>query len=241
MIKKVLIGVVALVAVIFLVGTFYGGSIVKSSVVEYGPEYTGTSVALDDVSFSPLGGTAGLSGLVIGSPEGFEADKTFSLTDVSVKLEPSTLLSDTVHINEIRITDPEITVELKGGKLNVSALADNLSQYASDDTEETTTNVIIDDLYITGAKVNIIGVPLTSGDEALILPDIHLQNMGNTSGQEEGTTFAEATGETMEAVSAAVTTVLANNKVQGIVDKGKSLLKGIFGGGDDEEEDDGGN
>jgi len=98
MIKKLLIGIVALIAILFLGGMFYGNSIVKGSVEEYGPEYTGTSVVLDDVSFSPFAGTAGLTGLVIGSPEGFDSDKTFSLKEISVKLELSTLMSDPVHI-----------------------------------------------------------------------------------------------------------------------------------------------
>ncbi|MEE8295597.1 MAG: hypothetical protein V3R64_07775 [Sphingomonadales bacterium] len=240
MIKKVLIGVVALVAILFLGGMFYGGSIVKGSVEKYGPEYTGTSVVLDDVSFSPIGGSAGLSGLVIGSPEGFDAEKTFSLKDISVKLKPSTLLSDTVHINEIRITDPEITVEYKKGKLNIGALMDNLSQYAKEGTEETTTTVIIDDLYITGAKVYVMGLPVGEEGAPIILPDIHLQDIGNVSGNEEGVSFVEASEETMAAVTSAVTKVLASSKIEELMEGGKKFLKGIFGGGDDDEEDDGG-
>lgn len=241
MIKKVLIGLIAVVAILFLGGMFYGSAIVKGSVEEYGPEYTGTTVVLDDVSFSPFGGTAGLSGLVIGSPEGFDADQTFSLKEISVKLEPSTLLSDTVHINEIRITDPEITVEYKKGKLNIGALMDNLSQYVSEDTDETTTNVIIDDLYITGAKVFVMGLPVGEEGKPIVLPDIHLKDMGNVSGNEEGVSFVEATEETMAAVTSAVTKVLASSKVKELLEGGKKFLKGIFGGGDDEEDDDGGN
>ncbi len=241
MIKKVLIGLVAMVVILFLVGMFYGSSIVKSSVEEYGPRYTGTSVRLDSVSFSPLNGSAGLSGFVIGSPAGFEAEKTFGLRNISVKLEPTTLLSDTVHINEIRITEPEITVEYKKGKLNINALMDNINQYSSAE-DETTTNVIIDDLYITGARVNVMGLPVGEENEAIILPDIHLQDIGNKTGGEEGVTFSAATKETMAAVTAGVTAVLANNKIKDLLGGGKKFLKGLFGGGDDEEEDDeGGN
>jgi len=240
MIKKLLIGILALVAIIFLGGMFYGSSILKGSVEKYGPEYTGTSVVLDDVSFSLIGGTAGLSGLVIGSPEGFDADQTFSLKDISVKLEPSSLMSDPVHINEIRITDPEITVEYKKGDLNIMALMDNLSQYSSEETEETTTKVIIDDLYITGGKVFVMGLPVGEEGEPIILPDIHLQDMGNVSGNEEGVSFVEASKETMAAVTSAVTQVLASSKAQELLESGKSFIKGLFGGGDDDEEDDDG-
>jgi len=241
--KKGLIGLVVLLAGAFLIITLYGGSIVKSSVEEYGPEYTGTSVTLDDVSFSPLSGKAGLSGLVIGSPKGFEAEKTFSLADISVAMETATLFSDPVHINEIRITDPEIIVEFQGSKLNINALMNNLEEYVGRESESTT-NVIIDDLYITGAKVTVLGLPVGDDKEELILPEIHLKDIGNKGGEEQGISFSAATQETMAAVTVAVTTVLADARVKGILEKGtemiKDKLKGLFGG-DDEEEEEGGN
>jgi uncharacterized protein involved in outer membrane biogenesis len=237
--KKGLIGLVVLLVGAFLIVMFYGSSIVKGSVEEYGPEYTGTSVQLADVSFSPLSGTAGLSGLVIGSPAGFEAEKTFSLDDISVAMETSTLFSDPVHIKELRITNPEIIVEFQGSKLNINALMDNIEKYAGSDSESTT-NVVIDDLYITGAKVTVMGLPVGDEREELALPDIHLQDIGNKTGDEEGVSFSAATEETMAAVTAAVTTVLADARVQGFLEKGKNFvkdkLKGIFGGDDEEEE-----
>jgi len=242
MIKKTLIGLVAIIVILFGVGMFYGSSIVKSSVEEYGPQFTGTSVTLDSVTFTPFSGSAGLSGFTVGSPEGFEADKTFSLRDISLKMEPSTLFKDTVHINEIRITEPVINAEYKNGKLNIRELMNHISEYAGDQTEESTTNVIIDDLYITEAKVNVIGLPVGEGQEEIILPDIHLEDIGNKTGNEEGVTFSAATEETMGAVTGAVTTVLASSKVKDLLEGGKKFLKGIFGGGDDDEEDDeGGN
>jgi len=118
---------------------------------------------------------------------------------------------------------------------------DNLSQYSSDETEEAQTNVIIDDLYITGAKVFVMGLPVGKEGEPMVLPDIHLQDIGNVNGNQEGVSFVEASEETMVAVISAVTTVLANNQVKELLKGGKKFLKSLFGGGDDDEEDDGGN
>lgn len=245
MLKKIFFVLGGILVVGFLFIMFYGGAAVKGSVEKYGPEYTGTSVSLADVSFSPMSGTAGLSGLVIGSPEGFEAEKTFSLADISITMETSTLFSDTVHITEIRIIDPEIIVEFQGNRLNINALMDSMEEYISGESEVLTPNVIIDDLYITGAKVTVLGLPLDSGEQTLMLPDIHLANIGNEGGDEEGTSFAEASQETMAAVTAAVITVLADARVKGFLEKGKETLKnkfkGLFGGRDDEEEDEDGN
>jgi len=157
-------------------------------------------------------------------------------------MDTASLLSDTVHINEIRITDPEIIVEYKDGKLNINALMDNLSKYSGEVGEEGQTKVIIDDLYITSAKVTVMGLPIDSANQSLELPDIHLENIGNENGNEEGTTFIVASQETMAAVTSAVTAVLADAKIQGIFDKGKEIigktLKGLFGGKDEDEEED---
>ena len=65
--------------------------------------------------------------------------------------------------------------------------------------------------------------------------------MGNDEGgDEEGASFAEASQETMAAMTAAVITVLADARVKGFLEKGKETIKrkfkGLFGGGDDEEE-----
>lgn len=238
--KKGLIALVVLVAGIFLLVMFYGSSIVSSSVEEYGPQYTKTSVTLDDVSFSPVGGKMGLSGLTVGSPEGFDAEKIFSLSDVSIALDAGSLFSETIKIQEIRITDPELVVEYKDGNMNFNVLMENLEDYVADDSDDTEIKVVIDDFYITGAKVTVIGLPIAEDGSSIALPDIHLENIGNEDGQAQGATFAAATGEVMAAVTSSVTRIIAENNIQDLLKGGKKSIKdkikGFFGGGDDDED-----
>lgn len=230
--KKILAGIAVLVVAAFLVFKFYGASMVKSAVEKYGPDYTGTSVSVSDISFSPIAGNFGFSGLVVGNPEGYEGERAFTLTGMRVSFETMSLFDDVVKIREIRITDPVFEIELRGLKSNTQAILDNLSAYQSDEPSET--RVAIDDFYLTGATVSVTGVPLETEDTTLKLPDIHIQDIG--TGSANGATFAESSRVVMAAITAAVTRVIAENQARGLFEGIKDKVKGLFGG-DDEEED----
>ncbi|HXV74133.1 MAG TPA: hypothetical protein VD713_05325, partial [Sphingomonadales bacterium] len=172
--KKILIGLVALGAALFLFFKFYGATLVKSGVETYGPEYTGTAVTVEDISFSPLRGIFGFSGLVVGNPPGYDGVKAFSLGEMSVNVQASTLLADVVRIHELVIDEPEFAVEIKKGKINAKAILDHLNKYAASAEGESETRVQIERLSITGGKVSVVGLPVKNGIEAVALPDIHL-------------------------------------------------------------------
>lgn len=251
-IKKSIIAVVALVIILFAFFWFYGATLVKESVVEYGPQYTGTSVQLENVTFSPLDGKAGLAGFEIGSPQGFEAEKMFRVGDFSMTVDTASLISDTVYVEEIRITDPELVVEFKDGKLNYSVLSENIEANTSaTEEDEATTNVAIKDLYIIGGRVAVVGLPMGSELSELNLPDIHLQDIGIENDEVTGVTFGQATQIVIGTVTTTVTRVVADANLKGLLgglgdnlEGGKEGLidkvKGFFGGGNDDEEDDGG-
>jgi len=234
--KKILIGVVALGAAVFLFFKFYGASIVNSAVETYGPEYTGTAVTVADISFSPLGGVFGFSGLNVGNPPGYSGEKAFSLGEMRVDVETSTLFSEVVRVHDLAIADPEFVVEIKKGKINSKAILDHLNAYAESAAGESETRVQIENLSITGGKVSVVGLPLKNEQESVALPDIHLTNIGTES--EEGVTFAEASAVVMGAVVASLTRVVAENQVKGLLGGISDKVKGLFGGGDEEEDED---
>jgi hypothetical protein len=230
--KKVLIGVVALGAAVFLFFKFYGASLVKSGVETYGPEYTGTSVTVSDISFSPLSGNFGFSGLEVGNPPGYQGDKAFRLGEMRVDVAPSTVLSDVVRIHDLAIVDPEFAVEIKKGKLNAKTILDHLNRYGSRDESASETRVQIENVTITGGKVTVTGLPLKDGMDNVALPDIHLTNIGTES--ENGVSFADASATVMGAVVASLTHVVAENQAKGLLGGLSDKVKGLFGSGDDD-------
>lgn len=232
--KKILAGVAVLAVAVFLVLKFYGASMVKGAVEEYGPDYTGAPVSVSGISFSPIAGNFGFSGLVVGNPEGFEGERAFTLTEMNISLETMSLFDEVVKIREIRITDPVFEVEVRGGKFNTKVILDNLAAYQTDE-EPSETRVAIDDFYLTDATVSVTGLLLKTEDTTLTLPDIHIQDIG-TDGA-DGATFAESSRVVMAAITAAVTRVVAENQARGLLGGIRDKVKGLFGGDDEEQED----
>ena len=102
---KALIGIAIALALILAGGLWWLsrslGPLAASAVRTYGPEITGVSVHLDDVSITPFSGTAELRGLVVGNPEGFHADHALSLGELSAAVSLRSLLGDVIVIKRI--------------------------------------------------------------------------------------------------------------------------------------------
>lgn len=206
---KILISLVIIVivaAVIFVATSI--NSIVTKGIVTVGPKILGVPVAVNDVDISLTGGTAKISGLTIGNPEGFKSERAFYLGDVSVKLDPMSVFSDTVKIYSININDPEITYEIAVGRTNISTLQQNIgkksSPAAAEDAvagaeseqveREASKKVIIDEVSITGATVKAAAVGI---ERSVLLPEIKLANIGSET---DPATFVLATKKILSAV-----------------------------------------
>ncbi len=226
--KKGLILILLLIVIAAGFLYFRGSSLIKSAVETYGPEVTGTAVSLGSVGFSPFSGAAVLSDFVIGNPEGFESENAFRFDTVSVKIEPSTLLSDHVHINEIRIEAPVIVFEAGKGGSNIQQLQKNLQEAAArfaPEEEAAATQVTIDDFYLTGAKATLAAGQLGLGEKTVTLPDIHLRGIGSDG---ESVTMAEASEQIMSAVMPYIMQAVSGELLGGVKDaateKGQELL-----------------
>src|SRR5580698_4933316 len=96
MLKKLLIAFVVLILIVGAGVYFLGShldSFVESAIEKYGTAATKTIVKLDGVSISVTSGEAGLSGLSVGSPSGFTADKSFYLGKINMKLDTNSIRS----------------------------------------------------------------------------------------------------------------------------------------------------
>jgi len=232
--KKIILALVILVIVGGAFIIFRSESIVRDAVETYGPEYLEASVTLENVGISFLNGEASLEILVIGNPEGFQCPRAFTVHEISVDLELASIFSDVLKIREIRIEEPELTIELKKGGNNIEVLQRNLDRYQED--EESVTLVTVEDLYINGTKVNVDGLPVTTSTHSITLPDIHIQDIGVDEG---GTTFDVIFSEIFAQIVPQAMKALASddlkNMVSGILDKsgedqgtlGKLVDKGL--------------
>jgi len=115
LIKKIVITVILLL-VLAGVGLYFGvdriaGDGVAKAFNRMGPEITGTDTYIDGVNVNVFGADVTIDGLFIGNPEGFSKPSAMTCEQIYVDIEPGTLFSDEIVVNEIRVVKPKFTFE----------------------------------------------------------------------------------------------------------------------------------
>ena len=200
--KKVLIGVVALLLVV-VGGLVYVWSnldeIVKEAIQTYGSEATKTTVSVADVKLKLEAGEAKISGLKVGNPAGFTDPNIFELGMISTKIDTATISQNPIIIDEIIISAPAIVYEInQSGISNVDVLKKNLGagstskssgggkSEASSGGEEL--KMVIRKLVVEGTSAKVRIAALGNKVQSVKVPRILLTDVGKKSG---GATAAE--------------------------------------------------
>lgn len=198
--KLLLIGgvVVVIIVIILVLGLSNLGPIIKTAVNTYGPKITKTEVSLSDVGISIFTGETKLKGFRLGNPKGFKTPHAVSVGSIYVDVDEKSLTGDTIIIDKIEITAPEITYEKTTNTDNFQALLNNVKSSSS--TAETSKEpsggdkngkkIMIRNFIIKGGTVNLAASSVL-GDRSIsaALPDIHLKDLGKETG---GTSPAKA-------------------------------------------------
>ena len=154
----------------------------------------------------------------------------------SLKLQPMSVLSDKIVINEIIIQGPELILEtgVGLGKSNIGTILANIEEFTgpigTEPVEEdsgSSKNVQIDLLRITGGNVKVSNKLLGGQALTVPLPDIELTDIGV---DDDGMTFGESMKIVFQAINQGIfTSVGSSGKVVG--DQLKSVqeatLKGV--------------
>jgi uncharacterized protein involved in outer membrane biogenesis len=214
MLKKILIVLVLLVIVI-AGGVYYLwsnlDSLIKAAIERFGSEATQASVRVDKVNLSVSSGEGGVSGLTVGNPAGFSTPRAFSLGDIHVKLDVSTVTSPTVVVKEIVITRPQVTYEQGASGNNLQTLQKNAQDYAakmtgSSKSEGGGRKLIIEDLYVRDGQIAVSHSLLKGRELSASLPTIHLKDIGKAKG---GATVPEVIDEVLGTIGQQASQVAA--------------------------------
>ena len=228
---RVLVGIVVFLAVLVLVLQYALGPIVKTTAEQVGPKVLGTRVDVTNAHLRILSGLVKLDGVVVGPPEGFDAN-VFEMQNFRVDLDTASLFGgadDPIVVRDITVEGPFVTYELKGIQDNLHKLLSNLG--ADDDEEkpedekaekkekkEGGRKVVIEHFLFKDAKVR---VAVAGGKGAVVpLPDIELKDIGRSSG---GATALDATGQILRQIT--VGTVVAVKDV--LVDLGGAAVDAV--------------
>lgn len=187
--RKILIAVGILILVI-IAAIFYIGSnldrIVKDAIERYGSQALGTSVRVSSVSLKPTEGSGSISGLTVANPSGFGSKYILDLGGISVRINPKSIASNPIVIEEVRIASPQVFYEMdKSGKSNVDELKKNIGAApASGDKAGKKSNkrIRIDRFVMERAKVEARITALGDKPQALELHKIEMTDVGGKSG-----------------------------------------------------------
>jgi hypothetical protein len=215
--------------------------LLADAIRDYGPRITGVAVKLGGVHIEPVDGIAALKGLEIGNPPGFKTPRAIELGEVSMRLDVATLTADVVRIQEVRIVAPHVTYERSDAGSNLEVIERNVQVYIAAQTGATPKQqdkagkkkkLIIDHLYIQGAKADVSAALLQGRTLTVPISDIHLQGLGAKSG---GETPAEVTEQVVNAVKNSVTKSVTMAPATGLVNGIKNgtkaavdAVKGLF-------------
>jgi len=231
--KKILIGLLVAV-VIIAAGLFYlwqgRDRFIKTAIEEAGSRATQVSVTLKEVDTgNVLDGSVALRGLTVGNPAGFKTDSAFKLGEVSVKVDPGSVMSDTIVIKEVVIGAPQVTYEFAANGSNIGTIQKNVEKMAggssgggsSSSGDGSGKKVVIENLYVRDGKVNVSADFLQGKQTGTNLPAIHLKDIGKSSGGASPTQVAE---QVIAAIAKAATSAVGKLDVGAIKDAlGKEL------------------
>lgn len=236
-VKKVVLILVLVLAGLIVFLQYFGGATIKQAVNTGGPMVLGVPVRLDNAMLRPLLGRAHLGGLVVGNPEGFKTDSLFELGHIDVELDTGSLLGDTLRIRRIEIKDPKITMERGLRSSNLGALLEQLEKKGGAEKPEQPEaatpakpgkKVIIDEISISGAQLNLSLTAMGGLAAPLPLPPITLRDLGK---EKEGASFTEVLTEVVRAILGSATQVAVGaGKLVG--DGAKAVGEGAVAVGD---------
>ncbi len=218
----VVLGLLVAVAAYYLLSNIDG--FVKETIEKVGTEVTGTGVSLQSVSINLTNGSGTLSGLIIDNPPGYDSPYAFSLDQVTVAIQPSSLTKDVIVISEVTVKGANLIAEQKGTGVNLTEILDNVEaagEKANQETppaepapEETPTDVrlMMQNFTFVGTQAKIITE--TKGEAVLTVPDVNRTNFGDT-----------VTGLTPEQLGAEVTEAVIEEVQDAVEDYLEDLAK----------------
>lgn len=231
--RRILVAAAAVLVALLLFVQFGLGFVVKHGAQTIGSSMLGCDVAITNCHMRLLTGVVDMRGVVVGPPEGFDAN-LFEMDRLRVDFSPLSLLgSGPFVIHGIAVTNVLVSYELKGLDSNISAVLEKLgandgpeagegsgeesepvapledeppeeaAEEASDD--DGGKKVVIERFVFAGAKVRAAFWDGTGLKPPL--PTIELTDVGKKSG---GATVLEAVGSVFKSIGRGVIGLVAD-------------------------------
>ncbi|HMB99296.1 MAG TPA: hypothetical protein VKM36_12475 [Balneolaceae bacterium] len=218
--KKFLLVTVTLLVILFLGITFSLDRIVKTGIESLGSEMTGTPVRVESVSISPISGQGTISGFTVANPDDFEGETMISISEFSISLDVTSLLSDEILIHEIILTDPAFYVEQTVAGNNVLQILDHINATAESETSET--SMIIERFYMENAGIYVGATFGEDVEASYVIESLELKNIGSETENRD-------TIQTIAKLADSIADEVLSEAVKNGFERVRDAIRGIFG------------
>ena len=242
---QILVAVVILLLVVGVVVVASLDGIVRKGVVTIGPKAAKVDVQLTAAHVSLLSPGVKLDGLIVGNPPGCKTPTAIAVGRVSVQVQGSSALSKKLIVDSIDVEAPVITIEGGLRKNNLTQIEQNINDYlggssasgsGNSSESQSSRKLQVNDLHITGAKLQVNSFLSRDKTVTLSLPDIHLTGLGTGP---DGIAPLEVAEDALRSILSASVTAMASDASHLGKDFGKDAasgakkaagaLKGLFG------------
>jgi hypothetical protein len=216
---------VAVAAVIVFVLTNING-IVKSAIEHYGSAAAKTSVRVSSVSIKLTEGSGTVEGLTVANPRGFSSSHVLSLGSISVRIEPRTVPTTVVVIDEVHITAPQVMYEMNDARVsNVDVLKKNIGSQGpsapkrspgAKKAADSEKRLRIKKLIIEAARVDVRVAGLAEKPRSVTLKKIEITDIGGPA----GATPEQVTKQILSAIVGQVTNEVGKAGAKRLLQKG---------------------
>ena len=198
--KKIILSLFLIVIVAIAAGIYYVmtnlDALVKDAIETHGSKVTQTAVRVDRVKINLADGAAGVSGLSIANPPGYDSPKAFSMGEIRGGIDLKSLQEEPYIINEITVLAPQVFVEInEDSRTNLKDLKDNIIGSAPAPSEKKSDGpatpdqeasagprLIIRRMTFADGHVQARAALLGDKEFSLKLPKLDLSDLGGTKG-----------------------------------------------------------
>ncbi|WP_298632597.1 AsmA family protein [uncultured Umboniibacter sp.] len=156
-------------------------------------ESTGLQVEIGSVNLSLLSGQVEISNFTIANPPGYSSAKAVSFSTLRLSLDPLTLISQPIHVQEFLLAEPAVLVEANSAyQTNIQAMLDELetrfpaesgsSEVATKAQNTTDARVRIDAFTIDSAQLTVDASALNQTSQSIRLPVLSIEPIGVPDG-----------------------------------------------------------
>lgn len=224
-VKFIVWAIIAIILLIVIAGFVIAanlGGIIKKGVNDYGEQFIGVPVSVQDVNVSLMGGSISVKGLELANPQGFSESNMFSLASIELKVNPSLSNDKVIVIDHIRIDGADVLAEQNASGLNLQKLGGSSgtkNTHSSQEGQPSNSSAELPNIYIgefsfTGTEAEVKSAQL--GAQSVQIPNIQIAQIGS---QTEGVTIKNATDRVVSEVKKVVIKEVQKQALDKVVEK----------------------